>query len=197
MTAFSLPSLSRVSLSLPFHCLFTAFSLPSTCLVTAFSLPSPAFDCLSPPFHQLSPISQAVRGVPVWAHPHRRCTGNHPQHGLQPHEMARITSDCDAMLQPEHQNGPNHLGLRCDAPPEHQMALITSDCASQADRPGRAARMGVHGRTLSMQLLPSSSRALVPLPDPTCHPLSPLLHTSVPSPPRPVLPPKGGAGILS
>ena len=25
--------------------------------------------------------------------------------------------------------GPNHLGLWCDALPEHQMALITSDCA--------------------------------------------------------------------
>ena len=25
-------------------------------------------------------------------------------------------------------NGPDHLGLRCDALPEHQMALITSDC---------------------------------------------------------------------
>ena len=26
-------------------------------------------------------------------------------------------------------DGPNYLGLRCDALPEHQMALITSDCA--------------------------------------------------------------------
>ena len=25
-------------------------------------------------------------------------------------------------------DGPNHLGLSCDAIPEHQMALITSDC---------------------------------------------------------------------
>ena len=27
-------------------------------------------------------------------------------------------------------DGPNHLGLWCDALPEHQMALITSDCAA-------------------------------------------------------------------
>ena len=26
-------------------------------------------------------------------------------------------------------DGPNHLGLCCEALPEHQMALITSDCA--------------------------------------------------------------------
>ena len=26
-------------------------------------------------------------------------------------------------------DGPNHLGLRCNALPEHQMALITSGCA--------------------------------------------------------------------
>ena len=26
-------------------------------------------------------------------------------------------------------DGPNHLGMRCNAFPEHQVALITSDCA--------------------------------------------------------------------
>ena len=27
-------------------------------------------------------------------------------------------------------DGPNHLGLRCNASPEHRMALITSDCGA-------------------------------------------------------------------
>ena len=52
-------------------------------------------------------------------------------HGLSSHKMALITSDCDAMRPPGSDwpespritwavilhNGPNHLGLRCDAPP--------------------------------------------------------------------------------
>ena len=34
-----------------------------------------------------------------------------PQVGLQPDTLALITSDRDAMRSPEHQHGPNHLGL--------------------------------------------------------------------------------------
>ena len=45
----------------------------------------------------------------------------HPQqHGLPPTAMALITS--------KQRDGPNHLGLRCNALPGQQMALITSDC---------------------------------------------------------------------
>ena len=71
-----------------------------------------------------------------------------PQHGLPSKTMALITSDCGAMhcsptrwprshrtavqctaLQ---HDGPNHLGLRCNALPSDTMALITSDlCARQ------------------------------------------------------------------
>ena len=36
-------------------------------------------------------------------------------------------------------NGPNHLGLRCDALFGHQMALITSDCGA----------MRVHGHQMA------------------------------------------------
>ena len=37
-------------------------------------------------------------------------------------------------------DGPNYLGLRCDALPEHQMALIPSDCA-----PSRRSPQGLEG----------------------------------------------------
>ena len=68
-----------------------------------------------------------------------------PQHGLSSNKMALIPSDCGAMRSPSIEwpcsprivvqcapralNGPNHLGLRCDALPEHRMALITSGSA--------------------------------------------------------------------
>ena len=46
-------------------------------------------------------------------------------------------------------DNPNHLGLRCNALPEHQMALITSDCAPSASaRPSRRSRAAGPGAAI-------------------------------------------------
>ena len=49
----------------------------------------------------------------------------------QVRELHGLSSDKD---------GPNHLGLRCNASHGHQMALTTSDCGSSAPRSSRPSR---------------------------------------------------------
>ena len=45
--------------------------------------------------------------------------------GGQPRQLRAGTPATWTILQ---QHGPNHLGLRCNALPEHQIAVITSGC---------------------------------------------------------------------
>ena len=57
--------------------------------------------------------------------PLHNCLAPHPtEHGHDGPDHLGLC--CDAL--PRASNGPDHLGLRCDALPKHQMALITSDC---------------------------------------------------------------------
>ena len=56
-------------------------------------------------------------------------------------------------------DGPDHLGLRCNALPWHQMALITSSCARQAARAGPSqaglrVRAAVRARSRQTRLRP-------------------------------------------
>ena len=73
------------------------------------------------------------------------CGASPQQHGLPSNKMALITSECGSPQHgvPSQQDGPDHLGIRCNALPEHRMALISSGlCALQRPagsrpRPGR------------------------------------------------------------
>ena len=77
----------------------------------------------------VSPMAQAGLSRSEPTRPAPASTSSRPPRATRP---ARSGCGSPATWTALQQDGPNHLGLRCNELPEHQMALIASGCVRQA-----------------------------------------------------------------